>query len=113
MILTDRDGNKKERGGTMLPNHVWTLSPGDRFVVPFNSLNQPIRKGGHVLVWFLVDIIRNGDLCLIGEVNWHNIDKSYKADIVTLARLSLNIFIISSMLFPLACIHEPTSYMFV
>lgn len=76
--MRGKGGNKKVRGGTILPNYVWTLPPGDRFVVPFNSLNQPIRKGGHVLVWFLGDIAMNGDLCPIGEVNWHKIDKAIK-----------------------------------
>ena len=98
VILTNKDGNKKVRGGTILPNHVWTLPPGDRFVVPFNSLNQPIIKGGYVLVWFIGDIARNGDVCPIDEVYTHKIDKSYKVDIVTLVRVSSNIFIVLSML---------------
>jgi len=55
------------RGGTILPSHVWPLPLGDRIVVPFYDFYQPLRKGGHVLVWFLGDIAKNGDLCPIGE----------------------------------------------
>ena len=55
------------RGGTILPSHVWSLPFGERFIVPFND--QPLRKGGHILTWFLGDIAKNCDLCPIGEDN--------------------------------------------
>lgn len=73
--IRDKDGNSKVRGGTILPSNVWSLPPGDIIVVPFNNFYQPLRKGGHILVWFLGDIAKHGDLCPIGELNWHRVDK--------------------------------------
>ncbi|KAJ8423231.1 hypothetical protein Cgig2_011806 [Carnegiea gigantea] len=84
--MKEKDGNSKLRGGTILPSHVWSLPLGDHIVVPFNDFYQSLRKGGHVLVWFLGDITKNDDLCPIGEKNWHKVDEVYKADIIALVR---------------------------
>ena len=53
-----------------------------------NALDQPVGKGGHVLVKFLGDAAENGELCPIGEVNWHKVDKIHKADIIALVHVS-------------------------
>ncbi|KAL2937313.1 Uncharacterized protein RDABS01_020762 [Bienertia sinuspersici] len=84
--MRDSEGRRGKKGGRILPRHVWSLKPGVRFVVPVNSLDQPVRKGGHVLVRFLGDVAKNGELCPIGEVNWHKVDKSCKADVINLIR---------------------------
>ncbi|XP_021753214.1 uncharacterized protein LOC110718640 isoform X2 [Chenopodium quinoa] len=84
--MRDLEGRRGKKGGRILPRHVWSLQPGVRFVVPINALDQPVRKGGHVLVKFLGDVARNGELCPIGEVNWHKVDKSCKANIINLIR---------------------------
>lgn len=84
--MRDLNGKRGRKGGKILPRHVWSLQPGVRFVVPFNALDQPIRKGGNVLVRFLGDVAKNGELCPIGEENWFKVDKSFKADIITLVR---------------------------
>ncbi|XP_010690514.2 uncharacterized protein LOC104904039 isoform X1 [Beta vulgaris subsp. vulgaris] len=84
--MRDLDGRRGKKGGRILPRHVWSLRPGVRFVVPVNELDQPVRRGGHVLVKFLGDVAKNGELCPIGEVNWHKVDKSCKANIINLIR---------------------------
>lgn len=84
--MRDLEGRRGKKGGRILPRHVWSLQPGVRFVVPVNALDQPVRKGGHVLVKFLGDVAKNGELCPIGEVNWHKVDKSCKANIINLIR---------------------------
>lgn len=84
--MRDLEGKRGKKGGRILPRHVWSLQPGVRFVVPFNTLDQPVKKGGHVLVKFLGDVARTGELCPIGEVNWHKVDKSYKVNIIALVR---------------------------
>ncbi|KAJ8435788.1 hypothetical protein Cgig2_030654 [Carnegiea gigantea] len=71
VLIRDKDGKTKVRGGTIFPSHVWSLPFGERFIVPFNDFYQPLRKGGHILTCFLRDITKNGDLCPIGEDNWH------------------------------------------
>ena len=58
-----------------------------RFVVPFNALDQPVRKGGHLLVKFLGDVAKNGELCPIGEISWHKVDRNCKAKIIDLIRV--------------------------
>lgn len=84
--MRDLDGKRGRKGGKIFPRHVWSLRPGVRFVVPFNALDQPIRKGGYVLVRFLGDVAKNGELCPIGVENWHKVEKSCKANIVALVR---------------------------
>lgn len=84
------EGRRGKKGGRILPRHVWSLQAGVRFVVPVNSLDQPVRKGGHVLVKFLGDVAKNGELCPIGVVNWHKVDKSCKANIINLIRVGFS-----------------------
>lgn len=86
----DSEGRRGKKGGRILPRHVWSLQPGVRFVVPVNSLDQPVRKGGHVLVRFLGDVAKNGELCPVGEINWHKVDKSCKANIINLIRVGFS-----------------------
>ncbi|XP_021776499.1 uncharacterized protein LOC110740317 [Chenopodium quinoa] len=84
--MRDLEGRRGKKGGRILPRHVWSLQPGVRFVVPVNAFDQPVRKGGYVLVKFLGDVARNGELCPIGEVNWHKVDKNCKVNIINLIR---------------------------
>ena len=61
---------------------------GVRFCVAFNNYNQPIRKGGYIFVRFLGYITRLERFCPIGTISWHKLNKTYKADIVQLVRVS-------------------------
>ena len=59
-------------------------------MVPFNAFDQPITKGDHVLVRFLGDVAKTGELCPIGEQHWDKVDKSCKANIITVVQVSLS-----------------------
>ncbi|XP_074313014.1 uncharacterized protein LOC141648349 isoform X2 [Silene latifolia] len=84
--MRDSEGKRGKKGGSIGPRHVWSLRPGVRFVVPFNSLDQPVRKGGHVLIRFLGDLAKNCELCPVGEANWRRVDKNCKVNIISLLR---------------------------
>lgn len=43
-----------------------------------------------MLVKFLGDVAKNGELCPIGVVNWHKVDKSCKANIINLIRVGFS-----------------------
>lgn len=46
-----------------------------------------MKKGGYVFVKFFGDVVRIGEFCFIGEVNWYKVDKSYKVNIIVLVRV--------------------------
>ncbi|KAL2933228.1 FACT complex subunit SPT16, partial [Bienertia sinuspersici] len=59
---------------------------GLRYYVQFNDFNQPLRKGGSILVSFLGDVAKRETFCPVGVSNWHKLKKKMKADIVILVR---------------------------
>ncbi|KAJ8439473.1 hypothetical protein Cgig2_008504 [Carnegiea gigantea] len=86
-VLTVNDqGNEEVINGSILPRDVMNYKQGVRFCVAFNNYNQPIRKGGYNFVRFLGYIARLERFCPIGTINWHKLNKTYKADIVQLVR---------------------------
>ncbi|KAL2900032.1 hypothetical protein RDABS01_025114, partial [Bienertia sinuspersici] len=86
MQFTDAEGKVEVWSGSIQPHDVWLIKGGFRFEVCFNRYYQPIRKGGAVLVKFVVDIAKKSELCPIGVVNWRNVKKQVQADIVELIR---------------------------
>ncbi|KAL2938075.1 4-hydroxybenzoate octaprenyltransferase, partial [Bienertia sinuspersici] len=60
--------------------------PGLRYYVQFNEFNQPLRKGGCILVSFLGDVAKRETFFLVGVSSWHKLKKKMKADIMILVR---------------------------
>ncbi|XP_057248214.1 uncharacterized protein LOC130589412 [Beta vulgaris subsp. vulgaris] len=79
--LADSKGELQLMSGSIQPIDVWH-SRGVRYHVQFNEFNQPIRKGGHILVRFLGSVAKDGTYCPIGEKNWHHVDVKLKTKIV-------------------------------
>ncbi|CAO2815946.1 unnamed protein product [Amaranthus hypochondriacus] len=71
--------------GTIQP-HVVSNETNIRYVVKFNSSNQPIGKGGDVLTSFLGDIAMRDAFCPIDLKNWHKLRNSSKVDILDIVR---------------------------
>ncbi|KAL2901166.1 Cell division protein FtsB, partial [Bienertia sinuspersici] len=99
-IAFDVDGKRHLVKGPVQPRDVWN-DRGLRYYVQFNDFNQPLRKGGSILVSFLGDVAKRETFCPVGVSSWHKIKKKMKADIVILVRvcvlckavyLSINIF---------------------
>ncbi|KAL6577081.1 hypothetical protein OROMI_011357 [Orobanche minor] len=57
-----------------------------RYFVNFNEYKQPIGRSGQVLVKFLSHVSKIERFCPIGEINWHFVNKTLKADIIVLVR---------------------------
>ena len=68
--------------GTIVAKHVWCLPSGRRFIVHFNEYDQPIRRGGLVLVHFLSKLSKDGTFCPLGAQNWKRADDHYKQRII-------------------------------
>ena len=75
--------------GSILPRDVMNYKQGVRFCVAFNNYNQPIRKGGYIFVRFLGYIARLERSCPIGMIGWHKLNKTYDANIIEMARVSI------------------------
>ena len=56
----DAKGNQQLVSGSIQPMDVWNNNGSIKYVVHFNELYQPIRKGGHILVRFLGSIAKQG-----------------------------------------------------
>ncbi|KAL2899789.1 WD repeat-containing protein 20-like protein, partial [Bienertia sinuspersici] len=84
----DVDGKRHLVRGPVQPRDVWN-DRGLRYYVHFNDLNQPLRKGGCILVSFLGDIAKRETFCPVGVSSWHKLKKKMKADIVILVRIFL------------------------
>ncbi|KAL2897929.1 Glutamate-1-semialdehyde 2 1-aminomutase [Bienertia sinuspersici] len=67
------------------PRDVWN-DRGLRYYVQFNEFNQPLRKGGGILVSFLEDVAKRETFCPVGVSSWHKLKKKIKVDIVILVR---------------------------
>ncbi|KAL2904001.1 Ecotropic viral integration site 5 protein-like protein [Bienertia sinuspersici] len=70
-IAFDVDGKRHLVRGPVQPRDVWN-DRGLRYYVHFNDLNQPLRKGGCILVSFLGDIAKRETFCPVGVSSWHN-----------------------------------------
>ncbi|XP_057248411.1 uncharacterized protein LOC130590316 isoform X1 [Beta vulgaris subsp. vulgaris] len=88
--LADSKGELQLMSGSIQPIDVWH-SRGVRYHVQFNELNQPIRKGGHILVRFLGSVAKDGTYCPIGEKNWHHVDVKLKTKIVMKMRVCIQV----------------------
>ncbi|KAL2931462.1 Ecotropic viral integration site 5 protein-like protein [Bienertia sinuspersici] len=65
--------------GPVQPRDVWN-DRGLRYYVQFNEFNQPLRKGGCILVSFLGDVVKRETFCPVGVSSWHKLKKKMKAD---------------------------------
>ncbi|KAL2942817.1 Zygote defective protein 12, partial [Bienertia sinuspersici] len=84
-IAFDVDGKRHLVRGPVQPRDVWN-DRGLRYYVQFNDFNQPLRKGGSILVNFLGDVAKRETFCPIRVSSWHKLKKKMKADIVILVR---------------------------
>jgi hypothetical protein len=76
--------------GIIVSKHVWCLPPGRRIIMHFNEYDQPVRKGGLVLVHFLSDLSKDGSLCPLGANNWKRVDNHYKERIIKLVYVCIH-----------------------
>ncbi|KAL2922244.1 Zygote defective protein 12, partial [Bienertia sinuspersici] len=88
-IAFDVDGKRHLVNGPVQPRDVWN-DRGLRYFVQFNEFNQPLRKGGCILVSFLGDVAKRETFCPVGVSSWHNLKKKMKANIVILVREDAN-----------------------
>ncbi|KAL2897834.1 Pantothenate synthetase, partial [Bienertia sinuspersici] len=84
-IAFDGEGKRHLVRGPVQPRDVWNYR-GLRYYVQFNDFNQPLRKGGSILVSFLGDVAKRETFCPVGVSSWHKLKKKMKADIVILVR---------------------------
>ncbi|KAL2930118.1 GTPase Obg, partial [Bienertia sinuspersici] len=84
-IAFDVDGKRHLMKGLVQPRDVWN-DRGLRYYIQFNDFNQPLRKGGSILVSFLGDVAKRETFCPVGVSSWHKIKKKMKDDIVILVR---------------------------
>ncbi|KAL2895113.1 Ankyrin repeat domain-containing protein 36B [Bienertia sinuspersici] len=84
-IAFDVDGKRHLVKGRVQPRDVWN-DRGLRYFVQFNEFNQPLRKGGCILVSFLGDVAKRETFCPVGVSSCHKLKKKMKADIVILVR---------------------------
>ncbi|KAL2901411.1 Phenylalanine--tRNA ligase beta subunit, partial [Bienertia sinuspersici] len=84
-IAFDVDGKRHLVKGPVQPRDVWN-DRGLRYFVQFNEFNQPLSKGGCILVSFLGDVAKRETFCPVGVSSWHKLKKKMKADIVILVR---------------------------
>ncbi|XP_056693071.1 uncharacterized protein [Spinacia oleracea] len=85
-IAIDADGIRHLVKGPVLPRDVWHDAKGFRYIVKLNEFNQPIRKGGKILVSFLGDIAKNDSLCPVGVPSWRAVNNQLKTNVVTMIR---------------------------
>ncbi|KAL2938721.1 Dual specificity tyrosine-phosphorylation-regulated kinase 3 [Bienertia sinuspersici] len=84
-LYADVDGKRHLVKGAVQPRDVWN-DRGLRYYVQFNEFNQPLRKGGCILVSFLGDVAKRETFCPVGVSSWHKLKKKMKANIVILVR---------------------------
>lgn len=93
------DGKKYVVKGPVHPRDVWT-DRGLKYVVHFNDLNQPIRKGGSILVSFINDIAKREKFCPVGVKYWHKLNEKFKRDISIAVRVCKYLkFVTSNLVF--------------
>ncbi|KAJ8432466.1 hypothetical protein Cgig2_015263 [Carnegiea gigantea] len=86
VLTIDDQGNEGVINGSIPPRDVMNYKKGVRFCVAFNNYNQPIRKGGYIFVRFLGYITRLERFCPIETISWHELNKTYKANIIEMVR---------------------------
>ncbi|KAL2930858.1 Protein zntB [Bienertia sinuspersici] len=92
------DGKRHLVKGLIQPKDVLN-DKGLRYYVQFNDFNQPLRKGGSILVSFLGEVAKRETFCPFGVSSWHKLMKKMKADIVILVRLCKHFVIPDGELF--------------
>uniref|UniRef100_A0A803N3I5 DUF4218 domain-containing protein n=1 Tax=Chenopodium quinoa TaxID=63459 RepID=A0A803N3I5_CHEQI len=86
VVAFDVDGKRHLVKGSVQPRDVWNDAPGFRYFVQFNEFNQPLHKGGSILVSFLGDIAKREEFCPVGILNWHKLSSNMRGNIVNLVR---------------------------
>ncbi|XP_056694816.1 uncharacterized protein [Spinacia oleracea] len=86
VLTIDAKGNQQLVSGSIQPMDVWNTNGSIKYVVHFNELYQPIRKGGHILVRFLGSIAKQEQYCPVSEKTWGQLDNYYKVEIIKLIR---------------------------
>ncbi|KAL2905546.1 General transcription and DNA repair factor IIH helicase subunit XPD, partial [Bienertia sinuspersici] len=85
----DVDGKCHLVKGPVQARDIWN-DRGLRYYVQFNDFNQPLIKGGSILVSFLRDVAKRETFCPVGVYSWRKLKKKMKADIVILVREDAN-----------------------
>uniref|UniRef100_A0A803N646 Uncharacterized protein n=1 Tax=Chenopodium quinoa TaxID=63459 RepID=A0A803N646_CHEQI len=83
---SDVDGTRHLVKGSVQPRDVWNNAPGFRYFVQFNEFNQPLHKGGSILVSFLGDIAKREEFCPVGILIWHKLSSNMRGNIVNLVQ---------------------------
>ncbi|XP_039141236.1 uncharacterized protein LOC120278524 [Dioscorea cayenensis subsp. rotundata] len=73
-----RDGNGELKRQKMRAIDVYSLPPGEKVVVEWNSRDQPVELSGGMLAQFLGHIASNCQNFPIGYEKWQKIPESYK-----------------------------------
>ncbi|KAL2903683.1 RNA-directed RNA polymerase 2a [Bienertia sinuspersici] len=71
-IAFDVDGKRHLVKGPVQPRDVLN-DRGLRYYVQFNDFNQPLRKGGSIVVSFLGDVAKRETFCPVGVSSWHKL----------------------------------------
>lgn len=82
----DANGNRHLVKGPVQPRDVW-IDNDLRYFVVFNAFNQPLGKGGSILVSFLGDVAKRESFCPVGLSSWHKLKKGMRSDILTIVRV--------------------------
>ncbi|XP_021740694.1 uncharacterized protein LOC110706958 isoform X1 [Chenopodium quinoa] len=82
VLTIDDKGNTTLVSGVIHPVDVLNAK-GFKYVVEFNDLCQPIRKGGHVLIKFIGYLAKMESHCPLGPTDWKKIDGTIKGNVVT------------------------------
>ncbi|KAL6550509.1 hypothetical protein OROMI_020997 [Orobanche minor] len=85
VMAIDANGNNKMIASPIHPRDIFKQNEL-RYFVNFNEYKQPIGRSGQVLVKFLSHVSNIERFCPIGEINWHFVNKTLKADIIVLVR---------------------------
>ncbi|XP_021719131.1 uncharacterized protein LOC110686844 isoform X1 [Chenopodium quinoa] len=86
VVAFDVDGTRHLVKGSVQPRDVWNDAPGFRYFIQFNEFNQPLHKGGSILVSFLGDIAKREEFCPVGILNWDKLSSNMRGNIVNLVR---------------------------
>uniref|UniRef100_A0A803MHU4 Uncharacterized protein n=1 Tax=Chenopodium quinoa TaxID=63459 RepID=A0A803MHU4_CHEQI len=82
VLTIDDKGNTTLVSGVIHPVDVLSAK-GFKYVVEFNDLCKPIRKGGHVLIKFIGYLAKMESHCPLGPTDWKKIDGTIKGNVVT------------------------------
>lgn len=68
LFFVDEEGKKHLVKSSVMPQDVWNETK-IRYFVQFDELNQPLRRGGSILVSFPGDIEKHEVFCPVGVKN--------------------------------------------